>query len=142
MRGVTVDPTLATRVAALLGEYLEDEDGSVLDPVTAPVAIQAGTALVLVRLVDAEPPVVRVFSPLLRAVDSSSDLLAELNEINGHLSFLRLFWRDRTVFAATELLAASVDSVSLSHACDGVAELSDYYDERLHDRFGGRLAYD
>lgn len=146
VRTVTVDPTLATRVAALLGQYLQDEgDGDEpapdVDPLTAPISIQAGTALVLVRLVDAEPPVVRVFSPLLRAVESSADLLAELNEINGHLGFLRLFWRDRTVFAATELLATSVDATSLRHACDGVAELSDYYDERLHERFGGQLAY-
>jgi hypothetical protein len=146
VRAVTVDPMLAARVAALLGEYLQDEDDGGdpdldVDPLTAPISIQAGTALVLVRLVDAEPPVVRVFSPLLRAVESSADLLAELNEINGHLSFLRLFWRDRTVYAATELLAASVDATSLRHACDGVAELSDYYDERLHERFGGQIAY-
>lgn len=141
MRAVTVDPTLAARVSALLGEYLRDEGDPDPDPLTAPVSIQAGTALVLVRLVDAEPPVVRIFSPLLRSVDCSTDLLAELNEINGHLSFLRLFWRDRTVFAATELLATSVDATSLSHACDGVAELSDYYDERLHQRFGGHIAY-
>jgi hypothetical protein len=146
VRTVTVDPTLAARVAALLGQYLQDEgDGDDpahdVDPLTAPISIQAGTALVLVRLVDAEPPVMRVFSPLLRAIESSPDLLAELNEINGHLSFLRLFWRDRTVYAATELLAASVDATSLRHACDGLAELSDYYDERLHQRFGGQLAY-
>lgn len=146
MQAVTVDPTLAARVAALLGQYLQDEgDGDDpaldVDPLTAPISIQAGTALVLVRLVDAEPPVMRVFSPLLRAIESSPDLLAELNEINGHLSFLRLFWRDRTVYAATELLATSVDATSLRHACDGVAELSDYYDERLHQRFGGQIAY-
>lgn len=134
-----VDHTLAERVGALLSDYLDD--GGPCDPMAAPVAIRAGTALVLVRLVDAEPPVIRVFSPLLREVERSSDLLAELNDINGHLSFLRLFWREGTVFAATELLAISVDAATLTYACDAVSDLSDYYDERLHDRYGGQLAY-
>lgn len=140
MPAVPIDATLAERVTALLGAYLED-DGRPCDPTTGPVAIRSGTALVLVRLVDAEPPVVRVFSPLLREVERTPDLLSELNEINGHLNFLRLFWRDSTVFAATELLATSVDAANLTYACDAVSELSDYYDERLRDRHGGRLAY-
>jgi hypothetical protein len=138
---VTVDPSLLQRVSSLLAEYLDDGDPDV-DPLREAVAIQAGTACVLVRLVDSEPPVVRVFSPLLREVDRSNDLLAELNDINAHLSFLRLFWRDHTVFAATELLAASVDAASLTHACDLVSDLSDYYDERLLDRYGGEIAYE
>jgi len=144
---VTVDPTLAARVGTLLGEYLQDDDdgerddGADLDPLAGPVSIQSGTALVLVRLVDAAPPLVRIFSPLLRDVEGSTELLTELNEINGHLGFLRVFWRDRTVYAATELLATSLDAANLRHACGGVAELSDYYDERLHQRFGGQIAY-
>jgi hypothetical protein len=136
---VAIDPTLADRVAELLTDYIDD--GERCDPLAEPVAIRAGTALVLVRLVDAEPPVVRVFSPLLRSVERSTDLLVELNEINAHLNFLRLFWRDHTVFAATELLAGSLDATVLGHACDAVAELSDYYDVRLHERHGGQLAY-
>lgn len=140
-RPVTVDASLVRRVSGLLAEYLDDGDPD-LDPLREAVAIQAGTACVLVRLVDAEPPVVRVFSPLLRKVDRSPDLLVELNDVNAHLSFLRLFWRDDTVFAATELLAASVDSASLTHACDAVSDLADYYDERLLARYGGEIAYD
>jgi hypothetical protein len=136
---VAIDPALADRVARLLAEYLDD--GESCDPLTAPVAIRAGTALVLVRLVDAEPPVVRVFSPLLRAVERSDALLVELNEINAHLSFVRLFWRDDTVFAATEVLAGSLDAETLGNACDAVAELADHYDVRLHEQHGGELAY-
>jgi hypothetical protein len=142
---VTVDPTLAARVASLLADYLDDDNadggGDAPDPLHAPVAIRSGTAQVLVRLVDADPPLVRVFSPLLRDVPSSSDLLAELNEINSHLAFLRVFWRDNTVFAATELLASSLDATNLTHACDTIADLSDYYDNRLSHRFGGHTAY-
>jgi hypothetical protein len=140
VRTVTLDPTLAQRVTRLVADYLGDADDD-FDIVAEPVAIQAGTAMVLVRLVDADPPVLRVFSPLLRSVDRGTDLLAELNEINAHLNFLRLFWRDRTIFAATELLAASTDAAAIAHACDAVADLADYYDVRFHDQFGGELAY-
>lgn len=136
---MTLDPTLVRRVNQLIADYLDDGDD--LDVVAEPVAIQAGTAMVLVRLVDADPPVVRIFSPLIRSVDLATDLLTELNEVNAHLSFLRMFWRDRTVFAATELLAESVDAAEIAHACDAVADLADYYDVRFHERFGGELAY-
>jgi hypothetical protein len=136
---VTLDPTLTQRVTQLIADYLDDGDD--LDVVAEPVAIQAGTAMVLVRLVDADPPVVRIFSPLIRSVDLATDLLTELNEVNAHLSFLRMFWRDRTVFAATELLAESADAAAIAHACDAVADLADYYDVRFHQRFGGELAY-
>jgi hypothetical protein len=140
VRIVTLDPMLARRVTGLVANYLDDADHD-LDIVTEPVAIQAGTAMVLIRLVDADPPVLRVFSPLVRSVERGAELLAELNEINAHLNFLRLFWRDHTIFAATELLAESSDAAAIAHACDAVADLADYYDVRLHDRFGGELAY-
>jgi hypothetical protein len=45
------------------------------------------------------------------------------------------------VFAATELLAESTDAAAITHACDAVADLADYYDVRFHERFGGELAY-
>jgi hypothetical protein len=138
---VTVDPSLVERVSGLLAEYLDDGEPNV-DPLHEAVAIQAGSAVVLVRLVDADPPVVRVFSPMLRAVDRTPELLVELNEINAHLSFLRLFWRDDTVFVATELLAPTLDAEELTLACDAVSDLADYYDDRLRNRFGGEVAFD
>lgn len=139
MPTVALDPDLAARVQRLLTDYLDD--GQPVDPATTPVVIRCGTAKVLVRLVDADPPVLRVYSPLLRTVESTPALLADLNEINAHLSFLRLFWRDHTVYAATELLAGSTDGPAFAHSCDALAELADYYDERLHRTHGGELSY-
>jgi hypothetical protein len=137
---VPIDDRLRTRVRKLVAGYL-DEQPLPEDLATEPAAIRAGTAVVYVRLVDAEPPVVRVFSPLLRRIERSPDLLVELNELNGRLNFLRLFWRDGTVFAASELLAETLDGAELSNACDGVADAADYYDVRLRARFGGETAF-
>jgi len=137
---VPIDDDLRSKVHDLVAGYL---DGQVFpDDLTAePAAIRAGTAVVYVRLIDAEPPVVRVFSPLLRHIPRSAELLGELNDLNARLNFLRLFWRDETVYAATELLAATLDAADLANACDSLAETADYYDVRLHARFGGQTAY-
>lgn len=137
-RRVAIAASVRERVSRLLTDYLDGEDP--IDPSDGPVAIRSGTAVVYVRLIDAEPPVVRVFSRLLRGVAGTHDLLGELNEINAHLSFVRLFWREDTVIAATELLAATADPDELANACDVLCDVADYYDERLHQRFGGDLS--
>ena len=136
---MTIESSVRERVSRLLTAYLGGDDA--VDPTETPVAIRAGTAVVHVRLIDAEPPVVRVFSSLLRRVDSSPELLAEINEINAHLSFARLFWRDGSVLAATELLASTIDPNELANACDVLCDVADYYDVKLHQRFGGELAF-
>jgi hypothetical protein len=137
---VPIAPALHERVHTLVADYL---GGQPLpdDLVADPVAMQAGTAVVYLRLLDAEPPVVRIFSPLLRDLDVSGALLAELNELNARLTFDRLFWRDRAVYAATERLAETLTATELRHAIDSLADHADYYDVRLHDRFGGVIAF-
>ncbi len=137
---MSIDEALRARVQALLAEYLDGQPFPA-DLVTEPVAIRAGTAVLYVRLVDCEPAVVRVFSPLLRGLERSPELLVELNELNARLNFLRLFWRDGTVYAASELLAGALDAAELANACDALADIADYYDVRLHARFGGEIAY-
>jgi hypothetical protein len=137
---VPIDGWLRTRVHDLVAGYL---DGQPLpaDLAAEPVAIRAGTAVVYVRLVDGQPPVVRVFSPLLRHIPRSPELLSELNDLNARLNFVRLFWRDETVYAATEVLAEALTAMELANTCDCLADTADYYDVRLHARFGGDIAF-
>jgi hypothetical protein len=131
---------LRTRVYDIVAGYLDGQP-PVADLAAEPAAIRCGTAVVYVRLVDADPPVVRVFSPLLRSVERSTELLIELNGLNSRLSFLRVFWRDGTVYAASELLADTLTGTELANACDVLSDAADYYDERLHARFGGETAF-
>jgi hypothetical protein len=137
---VSIDDALHAKVHRLVTAYLGG--GSVPADLTAePAAIRCGTAIVYLRLVAGDRPVLRVFSPLLRRVERSPALLAELNDLNARLNFLRLFWRDRTVYAAAELLARTLDAAELSNACDWISDAADYYDVRLHAQFGGELAF-
>jgi hypothetical protein len=138
---VSIDDALRGKVHRLVTDYLGGQEVPA-DLVAEPVAIRSGTAVVYLRLIESEPPLVRVFSPLLRRLGRSPELLAELNELNGRLNFIRLFWRDDRVIAAAEMLASTLDPIELSNACDWVADAADYYDEPLRDQFGGELAFD
>ena len=140
MNCVALDDDLRLWIQTLVASYLDGQPVNG-DLVTEPAAVRSGTAVVYIRLIDADPPVVRVFSPLLRDVDRGPELLAELNDLNARLSFLRLFWRDRTVYAAAELLAPGLTGETLTHAVDTVSDTADFYDERLQPRFGGEKAY-
>jgi hypothetical protein len=134
------DDGLRVRVQDLVSGYLADP-ALIVDVAAEPVAVRCGTAVLYVRLVEAEPPVVRVFSPLLRHIPLSAELLAELNDLNSRLNFQRVFWRDATVYAACELLADTLTAAEFGHACDGIADAADYYDERLRVKFGGETAF-
>lgn len=138
---MSIDGALRARVHGLVTDYLGGQDVPA-DLVAQPVAIRSGTAVVYLRLITSDPPLVRVFSPLLRRLGRSPELLAELNELNGRLNFIRLFWRDDCVIAAAEVLASTLDPIELSNACDWVSDTADYYDERLREQFGGELAFD
>jgi hypothetical protein len=137
---VSIDAAVRTRVHRLLTDYLGGQPVPA-DLSVTPAAIRSGTAVVYLRLVANDPPFVRVFSPLLRRLERSPELLTELNELNGRLNFVRLFWRDDSVIASYELMAETLDATELGNACDWVADAADYYDVRLHDQFGGELAF-
>jgi hypothetical protein len=137
---VSIDDALRAKVHRLVRDYVGD-DTVPADLTAEPAAIRCGTAVLYLRLVSTERPVLRVFSPLLRHVERSPRLLAELNDLNGRLNFLRIFWRDSTVYAAAELLARTLTASELSNACDWLSDAADYYDVRLHAQFGGELAF-
>jgi len=137
---VSIDDALRTKVHRLVTDYVGGQTVPA-DLSAEPAAIRSGTAVIYLRLIASDPPLVRVFSPLLRKLECSPELLTELNELNGRINFIRLFWRDRSVIAAGELLASTLDPIELSNACDWLADTSDYYDVRLQNRFGGELAF-
>jgi len=137
---VSIDDALRAKVHRLVTDYLGGQ-AVPADLTDEPAAIRCGTAIVYLRLVSGERPVLRAFSPLLRRVERSVELLTELNDLNGRLNFLRLFWRDATVFAAAELLAGTLTATELANVCDWISDAADYYDVRLHEKFGGELAF-
>lgn len=134
-----MEPELQRRVVRLIEDHVGVSASSNL--LDEPIGLRAGSAGVYLRLLDGEPPVLRVFSPMLNDVDIVPDLLEELNQLNGQHIQVRLFARDRTVFAAAELVATTLDPEEVVAACDAVSSVADHYDDLLQARFGGTTTY-
>ncbi len=116
-----------------LDELVRDADGD--------YPIRVGSALMFVQVLDGVPPVVRIFSPILRDVAASAVLLEALNDINGRIRFGRVFWTGRQVVVAMELTAAGITADQVVFACTELGNLADHLDDGLHGRFGGATIF-
>ena len=135
-----MDQMTKSRIEDMVCEHLGVTACNLDAPQT--VCFRAGSAAVFVRLLADEPVHLRVYSPLLREVPETDELILELNRINGDHHAVRIFQRNETVFAAVELLATTLDPEELVNACNSVGDVADHYDTLLHARFGGTLAFE
>jgi hypothetical protein len=127
-------------VEKLLKEWLE-VDNLIIDS-DGDVPIQRGSAMYYVRVLDLDIPLVRLFSPLIRNVKSSPELLEAINDINNKIWMGRVSWIDDTVLASYETIAESLDKVELEQACQNMSWIADTFDTELHDKFGGDLMFE
>ncbi len=136
MRSDTIRPHLEQ----LIGQWLQapavgaDEDGR--------YAVRVGTSGFFVEVVDFEPVLVRVWSPVVIRVDKTIGLLDTLNALNSTGVGLRAFHRDREVILATELVAETLDDVELDFACHMLAGAAERLGPELVARFGGETLFD
>jgi len=100
-----------------------------------------GSAVLYVRIVDDAAPVVAIFSPILRAVDRSPELLAALNELNSKIRFGRVVWAHDEVLLVSELSIVDLTADQIAHACLELGSLADAIDSELHGRFGGEIVF-
>jgi hypothetical protein len=78
------------------------------------IPIRQGSALLYVRTIDGAPPVVRVFSLVLRGVEASQPLLEALNEINGRIMFGRVLWASDRVIVSAEVSAVGISTEQIA----------------------------
>jgi hypothetical protein len=109
-----------------------DDDGD--------LQVRFGSAVAFVRPVE-NPLSVRVFSPVLAAVEADEELLARLNDLNADTSFARLMHMGDTVFAAVDVPAAPLLPEHLDRAIVGLGKFADEIDDHLQADFGGRTAF-
>ena len=142
-RGQRPAPTLVAlsrlvdmAVKGLLGsnEIVRDKDGD--------IRIRHGNAIVFVRTIDGTPPVVRIFSPVLRGVEASRPLLEALNEINGKIMFGRVLFASGGVIVSAEISAAGIHTEQIAFVCLQIGALADRLGDELGDRFGGEKMFD
>lgn len=101
-------------------------------------ALHRRQAQVFGRLeVDHAPPTLQVFAVVLDEVDSSPELLAELNDLNTEVGFARLFLVERQVLAEVDLVAATLDENELGTAIDRIVDVAHRITPMLAAVFGG-----
>ena len=97
--------------------------------------------LYFVRVIGHETPVVQVFAVAVADVDSTPELLTELNSLNAEIQFVRMFHYGKQVLIETDVLAEALDPARFETACEHVSSVTLEMAPSLAARFGGRLTF-
>ena len=89
------------------------------------------------RLVGGEPSYLSIFATLLREVGGTPELLAELNDLNSNLTFVRVDWSEGLVTARVDLVARTLDPDELFTAFKRVNDAAANISPMLNAMFGG-----
>jgi len=104
--------------------------------------VRVATSGFIVQLVDFEPTLVRVWSPVVVGVEKSVELLETLNGLNAGGLGLRIFHLDDKVILATELVAETLDAEDLDFACHLLAGAAEQLGPELVALYGGSTLFD
>jgi len=104
--------------------------------------VRVETSGFVVELVDFEPTLVRVWSPVVLGVEKSLELLETLNGLNGNGLGLRAFHLDEKVILATELVAETLDPRELDFACHLLAGAAERLGPELVALYGGQTLFE
>lgn len=129
-----------SHIESLMQQHLE-ADELVVTP-TGEIPVRHRSALYRVRI---EPtpqpePHVEIYAVAVDDVDADPGLYEALNTINSRLSHARVFWVDRKIVVAAELIGTSLDLPQLACACEEVSALAHHEGPRLAATYGGRVA--
>lgn len=89
-----------------------------------------------VKVLNTEPPRVRMESIMLTDLPESAKLLRRINELNDLLDYGRIFWHERSVYFEYELLTASLDVDTIRPACAMVSASIGEVSDLLLGEFG------
>lgn len=114
------------------GDLEFDNDGDICLP--------RGSQVVFVRRLGATP-FVRIWSPLVRGVDETPELLVQLNSLNASAGLVRFSIHDGVIFAEADVAAEPLVAKLLDRALRRFCDATDGLDVMLPREFGGRTAF-
>jgi hypothetical protein len=126
-------------VERLIGQWLEkpvmpaDDEGR--------YHVRVNTSGFMVEIVDFEPTLVRMWSPVVLGIGKSLELLDVLNGLNANGLGLRIFHRDQEIILSTELVAETLDARELHFACHLIAGAAERLGPELTAIFGGETLF-
>jgi hypothetical protein len=103
--------------------------------------LRVGTSGFIVEVVDFEPTLVRVWSPVSMGLTKSVELLDTINSLNSNGLGLRAFFLDGSVILATELVAETLDPRELDFACHLLAGAAERLGPELVEHYGGQTLF-
>lgn len=109
--------------------------------------VKQGSAYVMINVVPwgEDKCMVRCVSQLLKGVELTHDLATQLMTLNGHLRF-GAFAYDPTgkliLFVHSILGGTTLDAEELLATVSDVALISDEYDDKIRDKYGGQTMRD
>ena len=68
--------------------------------------------------------------------------MGRINALNADVLFARLFARDETIYAASEVFTAPFVPVYVARTCLQVGRIAEDLDRKLQKEFGGRRAFE
>lgn len=122
----------AMREITGFGDLEFDDDGDICLP--------RGSQVVFVRRLGATP-FVRIWSPLVRGVDETADLLGQLNALNASAGLVRFSVHDGVIFAEADVAAEPIVAKHVDLALRRFCGATDGVDVLLQREFGGRTAF-
>jgi len=122
----------AIREITGFGDLEFDNDGDICLP--------RGSQVVFVRRLGATP-FVRIWSPLVRGVDETSDLLGQLNSLNASAGLVRFSVHDGVIVAEADVAAEPIVAKHVDLALRRFCGATDGVDVMLQREFGGRTAF-
>jgi hypothetical protein len=122
----------AIREITGFGDLEFDNDGDICLP--------RGNQVVFVRRLGVTP-FVRIWLPLVRGVDETSDLLGQLNSLNASAGLVRFSVHDGVIFAEADVAAGPIVAKHVDLALRRFCGATDGVDVMLQREFGGRTAF-
>jgi len=123
------------RLLEVLREATDDHDLTI--DAEGDIPVRHGSAVVFVRVIP-DPPLVRVFSPVLTEVGHDPDLFTAMNDLNVRSTMVKWHVVEGVVVASIDLFGAPVVEQHVLQACALLGDAADHLDEQLQSSFGGR----
>jgi hypothetical protein len=125
-------------VERLIGQWLEapvesDDDGR--------YHVRVDTSGFIVEIIDFEPTLVRMWSPVVIDIEQTPGLLDTLNGLNANGVSLRIFFSEDRVILATELVAETLDARGLHFACHLLAGAAERLGPEIVALHGGHTLF-
>lgn len=104
------------------------------------IGIRFGSALTFVRLIN-DTQHVRLFSLILRDVEDDPNIYRRLNDINADEAFLRLFYKNETIFGILDVSAVPYVGEHVAQAFEYFSTTVDEIGSPLQEEFGGHTSF-